>query len=166
MKQLTPYTKKRFLREHLRHRLTLLRTLRQRTNANYNFQKQGDMYRCVKDSNLIAVRLLLDFLGLKGERHKGRFRLKHAGRKNGQKWQDDVKVDQFFRRLLTPKDVPAGSRELLAGVYVRADKELAHLTLKFNKRFNEPKALIDAATAVESLIQKFVYRGKPLPPMD
>lgn len=95
MKRLTPYTKKRFLREHLRHRLTLLRTLRERTNANYNFQKQGDMYRCVKESNLIAVRLLLDFLGLKGERHKGRFRLKNACRKNGPKWQDDVKVDQF-----------------------------------------------------------------------
>ena len=124
------------------------------------------MYRCVKDSNLIAVRLLLDFLGLKGERRNGRFRLKDVARNNGPKWQDDVKVDQFFGRLLTPKDVPAASRELLAGVYVRADKELAHLTLKFNKRFNQPKALIDAATAVEGLVQKFVYGGKPLPRID
>lgn len=55
---------------------------------------------------------------------------------------------------------------MLAGVYRRADKELAHLTLKFNKPFNEEKALIDAATAIEGLIQKFVYEGKQLPPIN
>ena len=43
------------MREHLRHRLTLLRTLRDRTAAGYSFAGQGDIYRCVKDSNLIAV---------------------------------------------------------------------------------------------------------------
>jgi len=166
MKPLSAYRKKRFLREHLRHRLTLLRTLRKRTNAGYNFQGQGDIYRCVKDSNLVAVRLLLDFLGLRGESHKGTFRLVASPRKTGSKWQDDVKVDQFFGRLLTPNDVPAASRKLLAGVYKRADKELAHLTLKFNKPFNKDKALIDAANATEALIQKFVYAGKQLPPMD
>lgn len=166
MKTLTPYTKNRFLREHLRHRLTLLRTLRERTKAGYNFQGQGDMYRCVKDSSLVAVRLLLDFLGLKGEYHKGRFRLVESPRRSGTKWQDDVKVDQFIGRLLTPNDVPRNTRQLLAGVYRRADKELAHLTLKFNKPFNQEKALIDAATAIESLFQQFVYGGKPLPPID
>jgi hypothetical protein len=166
MKTLTPYTKRRFLGEHLRHRLTLLRTLRERKKANYNFQGQGDIYRCVKDSNLVAVRLLLDFLGLRGEYHKGRFRLVESPRKNGAKWQDDVKIDQFIGRLLTPRDIPKQSRRLLAGVYRRADKELAHLTLKFNKAFNEEKALIDSATALESLFQQFVYDGKPLPAMD
>ena len=166
MKRLTPYTKRRFLREHLRHRLTLLRTLRERTKAGYNFQGRGDIYRCVKDSNLVAVRLLLDFLGLKGVYHKGRFRLVQSPRRNGPKWQDDVKIDQFIGRLLTPRDVPKNSRRLLAGVYRRADKELAHLTLKFNKRFNEEKALIDSATALERLFQQFVYVGKPLPAMD
>jgi len=62
--------------------------------------------------------------------------------------------------------VPAASRKLLAGVYKRADKELAHLTLKFNKPYNRDEALIDAATAIEALIQKFVYAGKQLPPID
>ncbi len=166
MKKLTPYTKRRFLREHLRHRLTLLRTLRARTKAGYNFQGQGDIYRCVKDSNLGGVRLLLDFLGLKGVYHKGRFRLVQSSRRNGPKWQDDVKIDQFIGRLLTPHDVPKNSRRLLAVVYRRADKELAHLTLKFNKPFNEEKALIDSATALERLFQQFVYVGKPLPAMD
>jgi hypothetical protein len=114
----------------------------------------------------VLVRLLLDFLGLRGEYHKGRFRLVESPRKNGAKWQDDVKIDQFIGRLLTPRDIPKQSRRLLAGVYRRADKELAHLTLKFNKAFNEEKALIDSATALESLFQQFVYDGKPLPAMD
>ena len=166
MKLLTPYTKRRFMKEHLRHRLTLLRTLRERTKAGYSFERQGDIYRCVKDSNLIAVRLLMDFLGLKAEYYKGRFRLAAFPRRSGARYQDDVKVDQFFGRLLQPSDVPRGVRRVLAGVYARADKELAHLTLKFNKTFNEEKVLIAAATAVESLIQKFVYAGKQLPAID
>ena len=150
------------MREHLRHRLTLLRTLRKRVGSGHDFAGQGDIYRCVKDSNLIAVRLLMDFLGLRGERHKGRFRLVASKRK----YPNDVKLDQFFGRLLQPSDVPRTARRVLAGVYVRADKELAHLTLVFNKVFNEEKALIEAATVVESLIQKFVYNGKPLPAID
>lgn len=104
----------------------------------------------------------MDFLGLKGEYQKGRLRLIASKRK----YPNDVKVDQFFGRLLQPSDVPKGARRVLAGVYGRADKELAHLTLKFNKTFNEEKALIEAATAVESLIQKFVYDGKQLPAID
>ncbi len=162
MKALTAYTKKRFLREHLRHRLTLLRTLGSRVAAGHDFAGQGDLYRCVKDSNLIAVRLLMDFLGLRAEYHKGRYRLAESKRK----FPSDVKLDQFFGRLLKPSDVPRAARRVLAGVYARGDKELAHLTLKFNKPFNEEKALIDAATAVASLIQKFVYDDKPLPPID
>jgi hypothetical protein len=114
----------------------------------------------------MAVRLLLDFFGLKGECHKGRLRLVESPRKDGKKEQDDVKVDQFIGRLLTPNDVPKDSRKLLAGMYRRADKELAHLTLKFSKPFNQEKALIDAATAIESLFQQFVYCGKALPPID
>jgi hypothetical protein len=163
MKTLTRYTKTRFLREHLRHRLTLLRTLRERTKTGYNFQGQGDIYRCVKDSNLIAVRLLLDFLGLKSEYRSGRYVLVPSSRKIGRKWQNDVKIDQFIGRLLTPRDVPSKSRSLLAGVYRRAYKELAHLTLTFNKKFNEEEALIDAATALEGLRQEFLYGRTRLP---
>lgn len=128
--------------------------------------ERGDIYRCVKDSNLLAVRLLLDFVGLKGEYRNGRYSLTPSPRKTGRKYQDDVKIDQFIGRLLTPKDVPSESHTLLAGVYRRADKELAHLTLTFNKRFNEETALIDAATAIEELLQTFLYGTHPLPPMD
>ena len=59
--------KNEFLDKHLRHRLTLLRTLRKRPRSKYDYKDQGDIYRCVKDSNLIAVRLLMDFLGIKGQ---------------------------------------------------------------------------------------------------
>ena len=70
--------------------------------------------------------------------------------------------------MLTPADVPASSQRILAGVYKRADKELAHLTSTFNEEFNEEDVLIEAATAVEDLLQRFLYAplGEQLPPMD
>jgi hypothetical protein len=129
-------------------------------------REKGDIYRCVKDSNLFAVRLLLDFVGLKGVYRKGHYKLIESPRKSGAQFQDDVKIDQFIGRLLKPGDVPPHLRTLLAGVYHRGDKELAHLTLRFNKRFNEEKALIGAATAIEELLQRFLYSKYPIPAID
>lgn len=63
---MTDQEKLKYRQIHLRHRLTLLRALRDRSSNGYNYDGQGDIYRCVKDSNLIAVRLLMDFLGIKG----------------------------------------------------------------------------------------------------
>src|SRR4029077_18881477 len=105
MTTLTQTERDKFLREHLRHRLTLLRTLREGKRRGHNYQGQGDIYRCVKDSNLNAVRLMLDFLGLKGEFGGSDYRLVPSPRK----FADDVKIDQFIGRLLTPADVPASS---------------------------------------------------------
>src|SRR5882724_6593042 len=115
MTALTQTERDNFLRKHLRHRLTLLRTLRERKRSGHNYQGQGDIYRCVKDSNLIAVRLILDFLGLKGEFDGSDYTL--MGSERGAKFADDIKIDQFIGRLLTPADVPASSQRILAGVY-------------------------------------------------
>jgi hypothetical protein len=168
MTALTPTERDKFLRKDLRHRLTLLRTLRERKRSGHNYQGQGDIYRCVKDSNLIAVRLILDFLGLKGELDGSDYRLMGSERQRGAKFADDIKIDQFIGRLLTPADVPVSSQRILAGVYKRADKELAHLTSTFNEEFNEEDILIEAATAVEDLLQRFLYapQGEQVPPMD
>jgi isopenicillin N synthase-like dioxygenase len=68
MKTMDDATKSEYLKKHFRHRMTLLRTLRERKKKNESYQNRGDIYRCVKDSNLIAVRLWLDFMGLKGVR--------------------------------------------------------------------------------------------------
>jgi hypothetical protein len=164
MTTLTQMERDKFLRGHLRHRLTLLRTLRERKRCKHSYQGEGDIYRCVKDSNLIAARLILDFFGLKGEFDGSDYKLMPSPRK----FADDVKIDQFIGRLLTPADVPASSRRVLAGVYKRADKELAHLTSTFNEAFNKEDVLIDAATAIEDLLQKFLYArlGEQLPQMD
>jgi len=168
MTTLAQMERDKFLREHLRHRLTLLRTLRERKRCGHNYQDQGDIYRCVKDSNLNAVRLILDFLGLKGEFDGSDYMLTSSPRKLGVKFADDIKIDQFIGRLLMPADVPASSQRVLAGVYKRADKELAHLTSTFNEEFNKEDVLIEAATAVEDLLQRFLYAplGEQLPQMD
>lgn len=165
---LTQIEKDKFLGDHLRHRLTLLRTLRERKTIGHSYQGEGDIYRCVKDSNLIAVRLLLDFLGLKGDLNNKAYSLELNPRKTGPKFKDDIKIDQFCQRLLTPLDVPQEFHRILAGVYNRADKELAHLTSTFNDEFNEEDILIEAATIVESLLHTHLYSplGKQLPAMD
>ena len=164
MTNLTQQEKDKFLSDHLPHRLTLLRTLRQRVENRYNFTNNGDIYRCLKDSNLITVRLFLDFFGLKGKLENGIYELISIKSKR----QDDVRIDEFIGHLLKPTDVPQLSHRILAGVYVRADKELAHLTTIFNDEFNEEKALIEAATIVEDLIKRHLYDylGKQLPKMN
>lgn len=164
MIMLTKREQEKFLNKHLRHRLTLLRTLRERNKVDHNYQGKGDIYRCVKDSNLMAVRLLLDFLGLKGRLTGRTYSLITIT----SRWPDDIKIDNFGLSLVTPANVPKRYRKTLAGVYLRADKELAHLTSKFNNEFNKEAVLIKAATFVELLLEKFLYAplGKTLPTMD
>ncbi len=168
MRQRSDSQKEECLRRHLRHRLTLLRTLQERKSAAYAYAQQGDIYRCVKDSNLIAVRLLMDFVGLGAEAAASGPELRCRQRGSGPKYADDVKIDQFIGRLLSPADVPPAHRRTLAGVYLRADKELAHLTTLFNEEFNHEDSLIDAATAIEQLLERYLYApsGEPLPPID
>jgi hypothetical protein len=168
MKTLTPSQQRAMLRKHLPHRLTLLRTLRERARAGESYCERGDIYRCVKDANLIAVRLLLDFMGLKGVTGLAGPELQPSPRRSGRKYEDDVRIDQFRGALLTPKDVPRRLHRRLAGVYCRADKELAHLTTKFSARYNSEAALIRAADAVESLLERHLYRPArlPLPAID
>ena len=156
--------KNEFLDKHLRHRLTLLRTLRKRPRSKYDYKDQGDIYRCVKDSNLIAVRLLMDFLGIKGQYKNKNYSLIPITKFH----DNDVRIDKFTGKLLTENDVLINDRRILAGVYVRADKELAHLTTKFNDEFNEEEILIEAATIIESLLKKYLHDilGKTLPEID
>lgn len=165
MSLLSPTERDKYLREHLRHRLTLLRTLRERNRTQFNYKGCGDVYRCVKDSNLIAVRLLMDFLGLKGKFNGNEFELISG---TSSRFADDVKIDRFIGKLLVPGDVPPAARSVLAGVYVRADKELAHLTTQFSEEFNQEEVLIEAATVLERLLEIFLYRplGEPLPEID
>jgi|ERR1035437_920744 hypothetical protein len=163
MTNLTQTEKDKFLDEHLHHRLTLLRTLRDRKIIGHNYQGEADIYCCVKDSSLIAVRLLLDFLGLKGKFDGHAYSLEL----NPRRFSDDIKIDQFGQQLLSLIDVPKISHRILAGVYHRADKELAHLTSAFNDEFNQEDVLIEAATIVEGLLQKYLYTplSKQIPEM-
>ncbi|MDX2190056.1 MAG: hypothetical protein SFY32_09345 [Bacteroidota bacterium] len=141
-----------------------MRTLRERLRSDYNYNKQGDIYRCVKDSNLMAVRLLMDFLGIKGQINNGHYFLISRSSIHN----NDVRIDKFIGRLLLPIDVPLSDAQTIAGVYVRADKELAHLTTIFNDEFNEESKLIEAATIIEGLLKVHLYDyfGESLPEMD
>jgi hypothetical protein len=45
----------------------------------------------------------------------------------------------------------------LAGVYKRADKELAHLTGTFNDDFNKDEVVDEAAQLVEKMLNTHLY---------
>jgi hypothetical protein len=146
-----------FLLKHLPHRFTLLRTLRERKISGYNYQQQGDIYRCVKDSNLITARLFLDFFGLKGNQKSNLLEEVDNTRK---KYSDEIRIHDFF--ILTNKLFEVGKinnhdQRILAGVYLRANKELAHLTWTYNDEFNQEDILIEAATMVEGLLKEYLF---------
>src|SRR5437899_1067887 len=143
---LTQQQKSDFLNAHLRHRLTLLRTLRDRKAAGWSWDGMGDLYRCAKDSALISIRLLTGALGLRGEfdASKSDFVLKSAPSPNA----DDVQVDQLGGQLVPLNSLSPPEQRLLAGVCVRANKELAHLTLTYNEEFNREDVFLSAATLI------------------
>jgi hypothetical protein len=164
--KMTRLDKKEFTQKHLKHRLTLLRTLRERKKNGYLYDVQNDIYRCVKDSSLIAVRLLSDFLGFRVKFENGHYSLTEITEK--QKRADDVRLDKFVDKLLCLKDLSIEDQRILWGVLIRADKELAYITSKFDDEFNTEEALIKAATIVEHLLKKNLYDalGEELPEMD
>ena len=167
MTALSEAQKTEFLDKHFRHRLTILRTLSKRVENGEIRNDDGSVYRCIKDCNLIAVRLLLDFLGLRGAMHGNDFILETNHNKKNK--NDDVKINDFPPcKLLEVNDVPINSQRILAGVYKRADKELAHLTKTYNEEFNDETILIEAAKIIVDLIDKFLYQplGKSIPDLD
>lgn len=151
MRELTDEEKNDFLEKHIRHRLTLLLTFKKRAGED-NFEQQNDLYCCAKDSSLIAIRMFLNFLGLKDDKKSGDPILIPF------KGQDkDVQLSQFVGKLISPESIPEEDGKLLAGVYRRGDKELAHLTLIYNDEFNEPANLIKATTLIENLLKTHLY---------
>ena len=72
---------------------------------------------------------------------------------------DDILIDQLGGELPDPGSwsLSADEARLLAGVYKRADKELAHLTATFNDAFNDDEAVDRASRLVERLLNEQLY---------
>ncbi len=161
---MTTEEKAKFFSHHIPHRLTLLRAFRNRVNEGYDFNDKKDIYRCLKDSNLIAVRLFLEFLGIKGIKEDGIYKLRSFKSNN----INDVQVDRFIGSLIELEDINDSEQRILSGVFLRANKELAHFTETYYDEFNEPEILIFAATIIEELLKKHLYDplGIQLPEID
>jgi hypothetical protein len=153
----------KFLDAHLPHRLTLLRTFRER-KSTVDIAGCGDIYRCLKDSALISIRLLLEAMGLKGHHEGGAYSLVPDP---CPKKPDDVKIDLLGGEPVDPPSIPLDDQRVLAGIYCRASKELAHLTLTYNDEFNDPERILLGIDLVQGLIQKHLYAkiGRELPPL-
>lgn len=121
-----------FLGNHLKYRLTMLRTHLEREQAakagNKGEQMQFDLAICAFEAGLIASRMFLQFLGL-GVRHDP-LRLVPA--------QDylsfdgttthEVKVIDVGGTWVDPDTLPASDADLLARTIDGASKASAHLT--------------------------------------
>ena len=143
-----------FRMEHLPHRLTLLRTFRDRQAENW--QGRGDIYRCVKDAALISIRLFLDAMGLQGyydDAKKEYILCVNRKERRG----DDVWIDQLGGQLVDPNSISNDERQILAGIYKRADKELAHLTVSDVGEFNTPAVIVRGIDIVERLMRANLY---------
>jgi hypothetical protein len=169
--KLTEKQKQDFFEGHLPHRLTLLRAFQYRCEQEENsvpegerWRDRGDIYRCLKDSALISMRLLLEAMGLQGTFDGTGYELI---RRTKAIKTDDVRVDQLGGELVDPSEIEPTDRCLLAGIYCRAHKELAHLTLTYDDKFNTQEAMLKGAGLVEGLIRKHLYEkvGKEFPPM-
>ena len=119
------------------------------------------MFRCSKDSALICIRLFLAAMGLKGhfdQKRKDFVLIENSKLRNCRDY-DDILVDQLGGVLPDPTSwsLTADEARLLAGVYKRADKELAHLTAAFNDEFNDDEAIDRASRAVVTLLNKHLY---------
>jgi hypothetical protein len=171
--KLTEAQKDDFFERHLRHRLTLLRAFQYRCKQEENsvpegerWRGRGDIYRCLKDSALISMRLLLEAMGLQGSCDNGTYKLEQAKQS---RFDDDVRIDQLGgeESLAILSSIDTTDRCLLAGIYCRAHKELAHLTLTYDDKFNTQEVMLEGAGLVEGLIRKHLYEkvGKEFPPI-
>ena len=79
---------------------------------------------------------------------------------------DDILIDQLGGTLPNPSSWSLSPKQarLLAGVYKRANKELAHLTATFN----EDDVVDEAAKLVEQMLNAHLYTvvGEKMPKID
>src|SRR4051812_24714872 len=136
---------------HIQHRLTLLRTFRDRLADSSPVP--GDYHRCCKDSALISIRLFVEALGLCC--HPTSDKLKKRSPQT--KKDDDIWFEDIGGCSVEPKDLTPTQHVLLSRMLRRANKELAHLTKTQDEEFNRREKLIAAIDLVESLVNRHFY---------
>ena len=161
MRQLSSNEQNDYRQRHFRHRLTLLRCYTHRRASGFDWNTKGDLFRCAKDSALISIRLFLSAMGLKGhfdQKSQAFILIENRELKNCPK-RDDILIDQLGGTFPNPSSWSLNPEQarLLAGVYKRADKELAHLTATLNDEFNTDEAVDEAAKLVEKMLDTHLY---------
>jgi len=156
MRKLSTSEQREYRQRHFAHRLTLLRCYTSRRAAGFDWNTKGDLFRCAKDSALICIRLFLSAMGLKGhfdQKNKDFVLIENTKLRNCRGY-DDILIDQLGGALPDPTSwlLTADEARLLAGVYKRADKELAHLTATFDDEFNDDDGIDRASRLVEKLL--------------
>ena len=103
-------------------------------------------------------------MGLKGHHEGGAYSLVPDP---CPKKPDDAKIDLLGGEPVDPSSIPLDDQRVLAGIYCRASKELARLTLTYNDEFNDPEKMLLGIDLVQGLIQKHLYAkiGRELPPL-
>lgn len=161
MRTLSVDDQKEYRQRHFAHRLALLPYYSSRRAASFDWNTKGDLFRCAKDSALICIRLFLCAMGLKGhfDRKKETFILIENSKLRDRRDYDDILIDQLGGALPDPASwsLTADEARLLAGVYKRADKELAHLTVTFNDEFNDDEVIGGASRLVVTLLSQHLY---------
>ena len=136
MRQLSSSEQQDYRQRHFRHRLTLLPCFSQRRRAGFDWNTKGDLFRCAKRPHFHSPFFIA--MGLKGyfdpRSTEILFWDENAKLRNCRDY-DDILIDQLGGTLPNPSSWSLSPKQarLLAGVYKRANKELAHLPLRSTK---------------------------------
>jgi hypothetical protein len=137
---------KEFLRDHIPHRLCLLTTFRDRQawfeKRLEKKREDCDLLRVAKDSALISFRMFAYFL-----------RLKPASAEHG----DGVFVEMLGGRRADLKKLPKKDRVVVHRLFGRANREVAHLTVRYDPEANTARAIVDGIDIIEKLLKTHLY---------
>lgn len=166
-KDLKPDEIEEFFNEHLPYRMKILMTyVNIEKDSNSCFRKDVGVRNCTFEACLVMCRVLMNFLGLSSEKDNHpklmgykEWVLRDKSKSPDKSKSDDVKVTdlhgEFDLRgefVDIDKDLTPEQKDLLARVYLMANKASAHLTYRNSYKY-KPNELADAAELILKLIK-------------
>ena len=151
-----------YFNNHLRHRITLLITFRERFSVSVgkliyiNPASVQDLYRCSMDISMIMVRFFLEEMNIELKRKTREIEYKNDKKKKDEIWR--ARVEKFKVIMLTPDDFKDEPRiNDIIEVLVGANRAVAHIDNEDVLHKVNPATLIKAIDFTEEKIKTNIY---------
>jgi hypothetical protein len=129
-------------------------------DSNSCFRKDVGVRNCTFEACLVMCRVLMNFLGLSSEKDNHQklmgykeWVLSDKSKSRDKSKSDDVNVTDLYGEFVDiDKDLAPEQKDLLARVYLMANKTSAHLTYRSSYNY-KPEELAEAAELILKLIK-------------